>query len=234
MDGNITVNQGKSEIVDFCGEIFSCYAIRTRVITKDDTIEDVVERYVKPIINGDDIVFFSEKMTACTEGRAYPTEDIKPGRLAKFLSRFVRKSERGIGLSMPETMQCAIDECGRGRILLAAAAGMAGKIFGIKGLFYRVAGYRAASIDGPCSYTLPPYNKYVVLSPKDPDKTARRISRMLGGNIVLIIDANDYGCVILGSSAERCAYEKFEWLLRQNPLGQSTQCTPIGILRPMK
>lgn len=234
MEGEITVNQGKSEIVEFCGEMFACYAIRTRVITKDDTIEDIVEKYVKPNVRGGDIVFFSEKMTACTEGRAYPIEDIKAGRLARFLSRFVRKTSRGIGLSIPETMQCAIDECGRGRILLAAAAGMAGKIFGIKGLFYRVAGFRAASVDGPCPYTLPPYNKYVVLSPRDPDKTAREVSRMLGGNTVLIIDANDYGCAVLGSSAGQCAYQKYEWLLRQNPLGQSTQCTPIGILRPLK
>ena len=112
--------------------------------------------------------------------------------------------------------------------------GAVGKLFGKKGWFYRVAGEKVAAIDGPCEYTLPPYNHYVVLAPKDSGETARQISRQLGGITVLIVDANDLGCKILGSSDKGADLEMFLHLLKQNPLGQSDQCTPIGIFRPVE
>lgn len=233
MKDGYTVNPGKEEIVEANGMKFACYAIKTEVITKNDDILKVIEKYVCPVLLAGDIVFISEKMVACTEGRAYPIEKIKTGFFARMLSRFVKRSPYGIGLAMPETMQCAIDEVGLPRILFASFVGMVGKLFRRRGWFYRVAGTRAASIDGPCSYTLPPYNKYVVLSPKDADGTSSRISSMLGNATVLIIDANDLGCKVLSASDNKIDFSVYERLLRQNPLGQSTQSTPIGILRPL-
>ena len=134
---------------------------------------------------------------------------------------------------MPETMQCALKECGYFRIFLASIAGMFAKIFRRKGWFYKVAGYRAACIDGPCDYTIPPYNKYVVLSPLEPDLTAAKIAEKLDGVTVLIVDINDFGGSILGSSDNSGKIDKdmILNLLRQNPLGQSSQSTPMGILR---
>lgn len=234
MDKRYGVNPGKDEFVEAGGVTYGCYAVRTAVITKDDNLSNIINEYVVPVLLPEDIVFLSEKMIACTEGRAYPISDIRPGFLARILSRFVKRSPYGIGLAMPETMQCAIDEAGVIRILLASFAGMLGKLFHRHGWFYKVAGRRAASIDGPCSYTLPPYNKYVVLSPADPTETARRVSYQIGGNTVLVVDANDLGCNVLGASDNNTDFCVWEKLLRQNPLGQSTQSTPIGILRPVK
>ncbi len=231
---NLFVNENKQEFVSYGGKTFGCYAIHTSVVTKDDSLEDIVLTFAAPLVQPGDVLFISEKMAACTEGRAIPVSEIKPKFFARLLSKFVTKSSRGIGLSMPETMQCAIDEVGLCRILLAAVCGALGKIFGKKGWFYVVAGQKAASIDGPCSYTLPPYNKYVVLSPLNPDECARKASLVLGGNTVLIIDANDYGVNILGSSKADVDFKMYEALLKQNPLGQSTQCTPMGILRPVE
>ncbi len=231
---NLFVNENKQEFVSWGGKTFGCYAIHTSVVTKDDSLEDIVMTFAAPLVQPGDVLFISEKMAACTEGRAIPVDEIKPKFFARLLSRFVTKSSRGIGLSMPETMQCAIDEVGLARILLAAVCGALGKLFGKKGWFYVVAGQKAASIDGPCSYTLPPYNKYVVLSPLNPDKCAQKAAGVLGGNLVLIIDANDYGVNILGSSEADVNFDMYEALLRQNPLGQSTQCTPMGILRPVE
>lgn len=232
MEKRYLVNKGKSEFVESKGRRFGCYAIPTKVICFGDNLADIADEYIKPIIQTGDIVFISEKMIACTEGRAYPIESVKCGFFAKFLSKLVHKSKYGMGLAMPETMQCAINEVGLPRILIAAAACAVGRIFGKNGWFYMVAGEKASGIDGPCSYTLPPYNKYVVLSPKDANLTAKLISERIGKNSVIIIDANDFGCNILGRANIELENSVLVELLSQNPLGQSTQCTPIGILRP--
>lgn len=233
MDGDtLRVNRGKSEIVSDGKSSYHCYALKTRVITHRDGLIDVVRRYAAPHLRDGDILFVSEKMVACTQGRAIETDAIRPGAMACLLSRFVTKSPAGIGLGMPETMQCAIDECGALRILLASAAGLLGKLLRKKGWFYRVAGERAAGIDGPCAYTLPPYNRYVVLAPERPDDEARRISESLGGIPVLIVDINDLGGRVLGSSGRFPDRRAALRLLGQNPLGQSDESTPMGILRP--
>ena len=96
-----------------------------------------------------------------------------------------------------------------------------------------VAGYRAAGIDGPCDHTIPPYNKHIVLTPLDPDLTAAGISKMLSGATVLIVDVNDIGANIIGSSGE-IDRDLMINILRQNPLGQSRESTPMGILRQIR
>ena len=129
----------------------------------------------------------------------------------------------------PETMQLAIDEVGAPRILLAALVSGVTKPFGIHGLFYRIAGPQAGAIDGPTSYTIPPYNQAATLGPKDPDGAARLISAAID-TPVAIIDANDAGCAVLGVSAgvERRFVER---LFADNPLGQAREQTPIALVR---
>lgn len=226
------VNEGKRECVGEGGHTYHCYAVKTKLVTNLDALDDIVDTYVKPLVCEGDIVFLSEKMVACTQGRAIAMADIKPGFWATTLSRYVVKTPGGIGLGMPETMQCAIDECGLPRILLAAAVGALGKVLHRKGWFYHVAGYRAAAIDGPCHWTIPPYNHYVVLAPEKPDAVARAVSAKLGGNLVLVVDLNDFGGKILGKSDAGADEEALLPLLKQNPLGQTDECTPVGILRP--
>lgn len=229
-----TVNPGKDFVVKKEGREYFCFAIQTKLVTEKDELCDIVEKYVTPVAQKNDIVFMSEKMVACTQGRAIPMQSIRPGFWAKLLHRFVSKNPGGIGLGMPETMQCAIDECGLPRILLASAAGAAGKLLGVKGWFYHVTGPRAAAIDGPCHWTIPPYNNYVVLAPQSPSAAAAEASRQLGGIPVLVVDVNDLGGKILGSSHNDINEEKLLALLRQNPLGQTDECTPIGILREIR
>ncbi|MDL2295026.1 hypothetical protein LJC60_10490, partial [Ruminococcaceae bacterium OttesenSCG-928-D13] len=106
-----------------------------------------------------------------------------------------------------------------------------GKLLGRKGWFYRVTGWRAAAIDGPCHWTIPPYNRYVVLGPSQPRRAAKALSKLLDGATVLVVDLNDFGGRILGASHPVDEALTLE-LLAQNPLGQSDQCTPVGILRP--
>jgi len=203
--------------------------IRTHVITKDDDIFEVVEKYASDQLKPEDYLFISERVVAITQGRAYKIDEIKVGRLAKLLVKFVYKSPYGIGLARPQTMQLAINEAGAIRILLAAVVSAITKLFGIKGVFYHVAGHGVNAIDGPCDYTLPPYNKYAVLGPKDPDHVAQKLSDRYNAKVI-IIDANDLGVDVLGASVG-ADKELAVKLFVDNPLGQSNEQTPIAIVR---
>ena len=130
MEKGLRVNEEKTEKITVEGETYYRWAIKTPLVTQADDLQDLVQTYAVPYLQKGDILFLSEKMVACTQGRAIPLKAIRPSRLGIFLSRFVHKSAYGIGLSMPETMTMAIVECGRVRILLAAAAGALGRLLG--------------------------------------------------------------------------------------------------------
>ena len=224
------INPGKDPIVTVDGIKYKRLCIKTHVITNEDNIVDVVLKYVKELAQPGDTLVISEKAVACTQGRAIPIADVKPRKLAVFLSKYVTKTPVGIGLGMPETMEMALRECGTLRILFAAAVSVIGKLFGKSGWFYMVAGDKARSIDGPCHYTLPPYNKYVVLGPKTPGLTAKEIEEKLGIGVA-IIDANDLGCDILGASKSALPSDTICKIFKDNPLGQTNEQTPMGIIR---
>ncbi len=205
--------------------------VKTHVILRDDILLDIIDNYAKDLLEEGDLLFITEKIVAITQGRAIKLTDIKPGPLARFLAYFVTKTPVGIGLGMPETMQMALEECGRGKILYAAAASALTKPFGKKGVFYEIAGYKASSIDGPTPNTLPPYNQYVVLGPDRPDQVAQEVSQHLQGIKVAVVDINDLSGTVLGISHKDMDRDKIAKILRDNPLGQDHEQTPLGIIR---
>jgi hypothetical protein len=222
-------NEDRALHASLNGVVYARHPVRTHLVTADDDAAEVVRRYVGDI--GDDVrlVAVSERMVAITQGRSYPMDTIKAGPLARILVRFVTRPGYGIGLGTPQTMQLAISEVGAPRILLAAALSAVTKPFGVHGLFYRVAGRQAAAIDGPTSYTIPPYNKSATLGPKDPDGAARDLAAAVGAPVA-VIDANDAGCAVLGASpgVDRRFVEQ---LFADNPLGQAREQTPICVVR---
>jgi F420-0:gamma-glutamyl ligase-like protein len=229
----IPANPGKRLEIEIDGREYLRIPVRTELISTTDDIVEVVKRYTEGLVQEGDLVVVSEKVVAITQGRAFRISEIKPSRLAVLLSRFVHKSPHGIGLGMPETMELAIREVGALKIIFAAIVAAVGKLFGIKGLFYRICGPKARAIDGPCDYTIPPYNDYAVMGPEDPDGVARQIKREVGC-AAAIIDANDLGVNILGVSGSEVEIPLLEKLLKDNPLGQSAEQTPIGIIRLAK
>ena len=179
----------------------------------------------------------AEKPIAASQGRSYALDEIHPTRLAKVLSKAVTKTPHGIGLGIPETMQLAIDEAGAPRIVAAAAVSAAGKVVGKRGLFYKVAGADVEAIDGPTWNTLPPHNTHAKLGPADPDGVAAHLADVLseavGGRVeFVVIDANDLTAAVLGASpgADRALAKR---LMRDNPLGQGHEQTPVCVLRPL-
>jgi F420-0:gamma-glutamyl ligase len=222
-------NEGRALHASLAGVVYARHPVRTHLVTSADDAAAVVARYATPLDAPVRLVAVSERMVAITQGRSYPMDQVKPGRLARLLVRYVTRPGYGIGLGTAETMQLAIDEVGAPRILFAAAVAAVTKPFGIHGLFYRIAGRQAAAIDGPTSYTIPPYNQAATLGPKDPDRAARRLAGAIG-KPVAIIDANDAGCAVLGASpgVDRRFVEQ---LFADNPLGQAREQTPICVVR---
>ena len=222
-------NPGRELYASVDGRVVARYPVRTHLVTPTDDAVEVVTRYVGEM--ADDVLFVavSERMVAITQGRSYPMTDVRPSRLARFLVRFVTRPGYGIGLGTPETMELAIREVGRPRILFAAAASAVTKPFGLHGVFYRLAGPQAAAIDGPTPYTIAPYNAAATLGPRDPNGVARALAAALGVPVA-VIDANDAGCNVLGASrgldrrfVSRC--------FADNPLGQAGEQTPICVVR---
>ena len=232
MENQLQPNAGKNAFIEVEGKRYERLPIHTHLITDQDDIIEVAEKYGAPVLSKpDDVLFISEKIVACSQGRAIPLKDIKPRKMAYWLSDRVTKTPHGIGLGMPETMECALKEVGLLRILFAAGVSVIGKkLFHKKGWFYSVAGYRARSIDGPCHNTIPPYNQYVVLGPLNPEKVAKSIKERIGFD-VCIVDINDLEGQILGTSSKKIDKKLFAKILKDNPLGQDDQQTPMGVIR---
>ncbi len=228
----VKANEGKNLAITIDGVEYLRIPVRTHVVMREDKLfEEVVDKYTKDIRQEGDIVFCSEKIVAITQGRSFHIDDIKPSRLAKFLVKFVYKSPYGIGLGSPWTMQLAIEDVGVPRILLGCVCAALTKPFGLRGVFYKVCGTRASAIDGPCDCTIPPYNKYAKMAPKNPDKVAREMKEKLGGLEFIVLDANDLNVEILGKSSKNLDVKLLKAMFKDNPLGQSAQQTPIAIVR---
>lgn len=222
-------NEGRALHASIAGVVYARHPVRTHLVTAADDAVEVATRYVGEIGGDVRLVAVSERMVAITQGRSYPMDQVRAGRLARLLVRFVTRPGYGIGLGTPQTMQLAIDEVGAPRILFAAAASALTKPFGIHGVFYRLAGRQAAAIDGPTSYTIPPYNQAATLGTKDPDGAARALAAGVAAPVA-VIDANDAGCAVLGASpgVDRRFVER---LFADNPLGQAREQTPICLVR---
>lgn len=223
-------NPGKNLNIEVDGAMYARLPVKTHVITERDDILVIVSKYAAPHLRNGDILFVSERIVAITQGRAFPIKDIVPSRLAKLLVRFVHKSPYGIGLGSPWTMELALREAGAARILFAAFCSAITKPFGMRGVFYQVVGKNINAIDGPCDYTLPPYNEYAKLGPAEPDKVAKEIKEKIG-NEVVIIDANDLGVAAMGKSSKNITDDFCKKVFRDNPLGQSKEQTPLCVVR---
>jgi asparagine synthase (glutamine-hydrolysing) len=251
-------NPGRElDLVTARGETVRRYPVRTELFSRDDDLDARVLEHVEAFFTGlpeagqehADATggtwwfFISEKVVAITQGRSYFVWDIKVGRPARVLSRYVTRTPAGIGLGSPFTMQLAIQEAGLPRVLYAAAGGAVGKVTGRRGLFYELVGNDISAIDGPTEYSAYPSNVSAKLAPKDPDAVASRLSAAIrervpepwrshfGGTVVM--DANDIGRTVLGTDVPG-GKERFEEMFADNPLGQGSQQTPMAMvfLRP--
>jgi asparagine synthase (glutamine-hydrolysing) len=239
-------NEGKNIEIQLKEQSFSRFPIKTELVNKDTDIAKFVagnvltfiEKYKNEKKNIDSkwYVIISEKIVAISQGRSFFLWDIKPTMWANMLSKFVKRTPYGIGLGSPWTMQIAIGEIGLPRVLLAAFVSAVTKPLGMKGIFYKIVGPEIAAIDGPTEYSVYPSNVSAKLAPKNPHDEAKKIGQAIFKSLdkelktsfggVVIIDANDLGRNVLGNATEE-KDEFFEQMMKDNPMGQGSEQTPI-------
>ena len=231
--GRYRANWGRHLFMAAGGHVFLRAPVKTPLVSRGDDLLAIIRQAIAGDLKAGDVVAVSEKIVAISQGRSYPVAEIHARPLARFLTRFVRKTPHGIGLGIPETMELAVREVGAPRILFAAAAAGVARLFGKKGVFYDILGPRASAIDGPTRGTIPPYNTHAKLAPLNPDGFSAELAAALGDGIgVAVIDANDISVNILGAS-QGVDRELVRELLSDNPLGQGHEQTPVALLRRM-
>ncbi len=223
-------NEGKNLVISTDYGNYARYPVPTHVINSGEVLTKMLDKYVKDYLCKGDTIIMSEKIVAISQGRAFPIEEIKVSRLAKFLAHFVVKTEYGIGISMPETMELCLRDVGRVKVVFAAIIAGICKLFGKHGVFYNICGMKARAIDGPGEYLVPPYNHYAKMAPDKPDEVAKTLAEHMGVDVV-IIDANDLGVNVLGKNRKDLPDKFAEQVFKDNPLGQSREQTPIAIVR---
>lgn len=210
---------------------YNRYPIKTHLITKDDNIKDVVKKHVISESQEHDIIVMSERMVAITQGRLIHEDEIKATWLAKFLIKFVKKWPNDPGFRNAKKMQLVIDIVGTPRVLLAAFVSAITKPFGIRGLFYKICGNQVSQIDGFAPGTIPPYDKYAVLGPENPDKVCNKLAEKFNLQFA-IVDANNIDVEILGTSDNlQISKSDLKASIIDNPIGQGLEQTPVCIVR---
>lgn len=220
----------KKPITNLNGQAYLRIPIKTKVFNQGDDIGAIAADLIKDIKRDGDILVISSKVVAVTQGRAIKETDIKIGLMARIMWRFVRKVPYGIGLRSPATFQSAINECGHIRILAASIVGVVGKLLGRRGDFYRVAGMQAATIDAAHTCPIKPYDECVILGPLAPEKEAEKI-KLKTGLETSVMDINDIGGSWALGSSSGIDNKMIQDIMRDNPMGQKTEQTPICIVR---
>lgn len=217
-------------IISLYGQRFERIPVKTPILSAQDSISDIIRNYALPLMRSGDIVTISESPLAITQGRAIPVSEIKISPLARILSHYVAKVPYGIGLGSPTSMQCAIDETGRCRILAAAFIGAVGKLIKRKGDFYRVAGMQAALVDAASTSPVEPYTQTVIKGPLNPQGVCDDLAAEFGFGFA-VMDINDIGGSWMIGGSKGVSKHFIERAMKDNPQGQGDELTPLCIVR---
>ena len=221
----------KIEVTPECE--FDRIAIQTHFISQNESYLDIMEKYVVPFYENGDVLSISEKIISMCQNNTVSKNDVKLGFWAKFLSKFAASNSHGIAMDEPYKLQLAINLAGLPRILFACFCSVVTKIFGIKGVFYKIAGHEISGIDGfymNSSFDL--YHNLALLNPKNPDKVCDEIENKFKIKS-MIVDANDFGVEILGKTHKLNNFSDdfLCSLIKDNPAGQSDELTPLVLIK---
>jgi hypothetical protein len=198
--------------------------VRTRIVAPSDDLIGLVDDAVRGIARPGDVIAISETAVAIAQGEFVAAEFVRPSRLADTLSRHAMAT-----VSQPESVQLVIDAVGAPKVAYAAALQVLGRLVGRRGMFYEVLGEAIAAIDGYTG-TLAPYERAIVLAPREPDAFAQSIFERTGAGCV-VVDANDLEIAkILGASIGVHRGNVGSALL-DNPHGNGDEQTPIVVLK---
>jgi hypothetical protein len=224
------IQPGKKITVD--GVIYERFPIRVpRLLEFGEDLTSAINEFVKPYYKKGDWVAVSEKVVSISQNLVRHISTVKVTWLARLVTRGVKKHKNMTAWSRPEKIQVAIEVAGWYRILPAMFIGALGKLVGIRGLFWIVAGHRVSEIDGFIPEDMYPYTEWAVLPPPDPQADCERIEKSTGIPAVTA-DANYINVKILGvSKGVGLDKRTTRLVLLDNPLGQGNKMTPFVIVR---
>lgn len=213
------------------GLTYERISAKTRLLNFNDNLLEAIEEYVLPQKQDGDWLAISEKVVSVCQNNVRHLSSVKASFLAKLIVKFVKKYPDDIGFSRAEKMQVAVEMAGSVRMILAIILGVLGKVVGIKGIFWRVAGNRVSEIDGFNPDAMWPYTEYAILPPKNPEKLCNEIEKKLNMPTV-IIDGNNINVKIIAKSNGVAVDNKTARLvLLDNPMGQDDEMTPFILVR---
>ncbi len=205
---------------------YDAVAIKTNILGSFDNPLNTIKTYCQDIIKQDDILIIGETPLAIMQGRYVDSSNINCNIFSKILCYFFHPTS---SLATACGMQLLINKIGFTRIFIALLIGFSFKIIGIKGMFYRLTGAESSLIDDISGTTIP-YDKSIVLGPKNSKSICNEISKVL--NIeAAVVDVNDLGGVKILASSSKNINKRLMTLLKKNPAGNDDQKTPIVLIR---
>ena len=201
--------------------------IKTHILGKLDNPYEILIEYASSIVKPGDILTIGETPLAVMQGRYIIPKNIKISFIARLLCIPFHPTS---SLATACGMQSLIDLEGPSKVLISWVISAFLKTFGIKGIFYRLAGEQARLIDD-ITGTTPPYDQTIVLGPVNIDKFCNISAKRLGIDIA-IVDVNDLGRVKVLSCNKNCNKKLVYQSLISNPAGNANQHTPLVLIRP--
>lgn len=242
-EGNLNLSENKREangvtyyirgVREADGARYERYAVNTHFIEEGENLACLLKKYVMPLYKSGDIVVIGEKAVSISENRTVKMEDLHLSFWAKALSKFASSGRQGDGVSEPHKMQLAINIKGLPCILFAAVCGGIARIFGKRGVFYKIAGREVAGLDGFYTHSaFPKYRTTAILKPKNPQIVCNNLYRELNISC-MIADANDIDVELTAKSPDliNTPDSTLCEIIRDNPAGQDDELTPFIIIR---
>ncbi len=209
------------------GEACRVLPVKTHLLGVLDDPAEVLERYCGGLIQPHDVLTIGETPLAVMQGRYRHPATVEPSMLSRLLCRAFHPTS---SLATACGLQTLIDIVGPARVLCAWVGGLALKLVGSPGGFYRLAGEQARLIDDVTG-TTPPYDQTLVLGPEAPEQFCERMAAVLGV-AVAVVDVNDLGRVKVLAASRGSDLPLIARALRPNPAGNANERTPLVLIRP--
>jgi hypothetical protein len=200
--------------------------VRTPMVHAGDDAIGIVADAVRGIARPGDVIAISETAVAIAQGAFVPAEFVRPSKLAYALSR---RAGALATVNQPESLQLVIDAVGAPKVVYAAVMHVLGRLLGKRGAFYEVMGEAITAIDGYTG-TLPPYERAIVLAPREPDAFAQSVFERTAIACV-VVDANDLQKAKALGASSNVHRANVERALLDNPHGNGDEQTPVVVLK---
>ncbi len=200
--------------------------IKTHILGSLDNPINILKCYIPKNSLPTDILTIGESPLAIMQGKYIDYRNINVSPVSKLLCKGFHPTS---SLATACGMQTLINISGPTRLIIASLIGVVFKSLGIRGVFYRLAGEQARLIDD-ITGTTPPYDKSIVLGPKDAQSFCIRASKELNVNVA-VVDVNDLGRVKILATNNINNNQLIKRALLSNPAGNANQQTPLVLIR---